>query len=152
MCGFDDVKISKGNKLYFKTLIADTPTELTISDIIECQDYYEEAMEYLYKKKHPIDYSWMDGNWHLSSSINNPYIGRVDVRITLKINVASHSIIMIDEDGGDGYSGTYTIDESECKIEWSEGNGVGGYVYFDPSKKLFYDEFQGKRSYFQKGN
>lgn len=148
LCGFDDVKISNGDSVCFNTLIANTPTKLTFTDIVECQGYYEDALEHLYKKKHPTDFSWMNGEWSLTSSINDPWLGRrIDFRLTLNIDANKQTIRMIDEDRGDGYSGTYTINESQNMISCN-----GNCVHFDPNKKLFYEEFQGERDYYHKYN
>lgn len=156
LCGFDDVKISKGDKMFFNTLIAQTPTKLTFSDIIECQGYYEDALEHLYKQYHSSstitstdmdDYSWMNGEWSLSSSINDPYVGRIIFRITLNINANDHTLVFVDETTGDGYRGTYTINEDQNIISCK-----GNYIHFDPQKHLFYEEFKGKRDYYHRTN
>ena len=54
---------------------------------------------------------------------------------------------MWDYGSGDGYSGTYTVNENQNMISCN-----GNCVYYDPNKKLFYEEFQGKRDYYEKCN
>lgn len=105
------------------------------------------------RKRIAKEYSWMNGEWSLSSSIDDPYVGRIDVSLIMAINVTNRTIKIIDQSGYDGnYSGTFTIDESEHKIRWSEGNGYGGYILFDPYKERFYEEDRGRRDYFTKGS
>lgn len=154
--GFDDVEISKEDKMKFNTKIADTPTSLTFEDIIECEGYGEETLEHLYKQYHSSstitstdmdDYSWMNGEWSLSSSINDPYVGRINFRITLNINANDHTLVFVDETTGDGYRGTYTINEDQNIISCK-----GNYIHFDPQKHLFYEEFKGKRDYYHRTN
>ncbi len=91
------------------------------------------------------DYFWMNGKWYLSTSIEDPYVGRIDFRVTLNINTNNHSISLFDEAAGDGYSGTYTLNESQNMISCK-----GNYISFDPDKKLFFEEYKGKREYYHK--
>ncbi len=87
----------------------------------------------------------MNGEWTLASSINDPYVGRINIRLTLMIDAKNHTIRMTDEYSGDGYSGTYTINESQNMISCN-----GNCVHYDPNKKLFFEEFQGRRDYYHK--
>lgn len=75
--GFDAVEISQAGNVFFETQIANTPTELTFEDIINCQIESENALEYIYSQKHPNsvpalaqesidDYRWIEGKWRYS--------------------------------------------------------------------------------------
>lgn len=94
-------------------------------------------------------YSWMNGEWHLSCRTYAP-IGSDIFRVTLRINSNNHSIRLIDETTGDGYRGTYDINEIDNIISCN-----GNCVHFDPNKQLFYeivpDEWGlKKRAYYHK--
>ena len=80
-------------------------------------------------------YSWMDGVWYLSLAKNDPYAGRITFRVKMIINTSIQSIRFLDQDSHTGYSGTYTIDESDNIISCK-----GNYVKFDPGRQMFYEE------------
>ena len=152
-------KQSKGMKFYW---------EINLQDIVTSEAYAkaQSNIQTKIEKSHvePIErermereqleqnkYSWMNGVWHLSFSKNDPYAGNINFRITLKINTNNHSIELIDEDFGGGYSGTYIIDESSNIISCD-----GNCVHFDPNKQLFYERvddewgLKKKRVYYHK--
>lgn len=94
------------------------------------------------------DYSWMNGEWYLVAEINDPYVGTLKMHTSLFINTKSKTMKMIDEDYGEvECNGHYTIDEDENTISCCRV-----YVCFDPSKKKFYEEYQGRRTYYYKQN
>lgn len=100
----------------------------------------------LSSKKTVDKYSWMDGNWSLSASINDPYVGTIKINTSLKINTANKTMVIIDEDHGEvECNGRYTIDEVDCTISCGRM-----HVRFDPNRKQFYEEYQGRRTYYRK--
>lgn len=91
------------------------------------------------------DYSWMDGDWHLSSTIYDPHVGKIKVNIKLEINTDNHTMVMIDNSGFNDVRGKFTIDESDNTITCNDT-----YVKFDPNKQLFYEEDHGRKDYYHK--
>lgn len=89
------------------------------------------------------DYSWMDGDWSLSASINDPYVGTIYMHTSLKIDYDRKTMIMIDEDHHEvECNGRYTVNEDNTI---SCGRVL---VRFDPNNKTFYEEYQGQRTYY----
>lgn len=80
-------------------------------------------------------YSWMDGEWSLSFSINDQIAGMVNFKVTMNINTTSQSITFVDHAGyGTVYRGKYNIDETDNTIYFDDT-----YIAFDPSRQLFYE-------------
>lgn len=125
----------------FRNALRDNLSDVaTTNEIAEQELKRAEEKERLQNK-----YAWMDGEWHLSSSIKDPYVGRIDMNLTFKIDASDHSIRFTDRGSGEGYSGTYEIDEDNNAITCK-----GNRIQFDPTKKAFYEQFNGRRDYYKK--
>jgi len=117
-----------------------------LSDVATTNEIAEQELKRAEEKEREQNkYAWMDGEWHLSSSINDPYVGRINMKLTFKIDAGNNSIRFTDKSSGDGYSGTYEIDEDNDAITCK-----GNRIQFDPTKKAFYEQFNGRRDYYKK--
>lgn len=122
---------SNETEMSYQQALQEQVSDLKDYNSTAAQRWKEDEEERLEQEK----YYWMDGEWYLSFTVNDPYVGSLHYNVTMKINTSDKSIVVIDKsDSGVDYSGTYTINESQNIISYSDI-----YVAFDPDRQLFYE-------------
>ncbi|MBO7277159.1 MAG: hypothetical protein J6U84_04265 [Bacteroidales bacterium] len=92
------------------------------------------------------DYSWMHGEWRISYSVNDPWVGILHVNAVLIIDTDNKTMTSIDPDRGIiDCSGKYTINKNNNTI-----SADGMYVNFDSSRRQFYSKANGSIYYYNK--
>ncbi len=92
------------------------------------------------------NYSWMHGEWRISYSVNDPWVGILHVNAVLIIDTNNKTMTSIDPDRGIiDCSGKYTINKNNNTI-----SADGMYVNFDSSRRQFYSKANGSIYYYNK--